>query len=257
MIFSTMGNAQGPPGPHPPGGPANNPFAILSQLMNPANAQRGDAVFSQEALDRVISQLMEQNAGSTAPPPASEAAIQSLPTRKVEDSMMGNDGKAECSICMDNVEIGQDVTVLPCNHWFHGDCVTAWLKEHDTCPHCRKGITKPPGEAQRSQSEQPPSNSRRPSHRRTSSVTLPASPGVEGSRRNPITFPESPGQLRAARQQYYDSRPGDHHRRQNSRTSSHNEGRRSENARTGSRSSSGSNAGGVGGWIRNHMPFSQ
>jgi E3 ubiquitin-protein ligase RNF115/126 len=252
-----MGNIQGPPGHNHPEGSANNPFAILSQLMNPANAQHGDAVFSQEALDRVISQLMEQNAGSTAPPPASEAAIRSLPTRKVEESMMGNDGKAECSICMDNVEIGQEVTVLPCNHWFHGDCVTAWLKEHDTCPHCRKGITKPPAEAQRSQSEQPPSNSRGPSHRRTSSVTLPTIPGVEGSRRNPIAVPESPRDIRSARQQYFESRPGEHHRGQNSRPSSHNEGRRNDNDRTGSRSSSGSNSGGVGGWIRNHMPSFQ
>jgi E3 ubiquitin-protein ligase RNF115/126 len=254
MIFSTMGNVQGPPGHTHAGGPINNPFAILSQLMNPANVQHGDAVFSQEALDRVITQLMEQNAGSTAPPPAPEAAIRSLPTRKVEESMMGSDGKAECSICMDNVEIGQEVTVLPCNHWFHRECVTAWLKEHDTCPHCRKGITQPPNEAQRSQSEQPPSNSRRPSHRRTSSITLSTSPGVEGSRRNPITVPESPRDIRGARQQYFESRPGDHDRRQNTRQPSHSEGQRNDDGRTGSRGSSGSNSGGVGGWIRNHLP---
>lgn len=54
--------------------------------------------------------------------------------------MMGSDGKAECSVCMDAVNIGDEVTVLPCNHWFHEDCVGAWLKEHDTCPHCRAGI---------------------------------------------------------------------------------------------------------------------
>lgn len=257
MILSTMGNVQGPPGQEHPGVPANHPFAILSQLLNPANAQHGDAVFSQEALDRVISQLMEQNAGSTAPPPASEAAIRSLATRKVEESMMGNDGKAECSICMDNVEIGQEVTVLPCNHWFHGECVTAWLKEHDTCPHCRKGITKPPGEAQRSQSEQPPSNNRRPSRRRTSSVTLPTNPEVEDSRRNQFTVSESPRDIRAARQHYFESRSIDHDRRQHNRPSSHDEGRRNGEGRTGSRSSSGSNNGGVGGWFRNHLPSFQ
>jgi len=254
MIFSTIRPAHVPPGHNHPGGPVTNPFAILSQLINPANAQQGDAVFSQEALDRVISQLMEQNAGSTAPPPASEAAIRSLPTQKVEESMMGSDGRAECSICMENVEIGQEVTVLPCKHWFHGDCVTAWLKEHDTCPHCRKGITRPPSEPHRSQSEQPPSNSRRSSHRRTSSVTLPTSPGVEGSRRSPADFQESPHDLRAARQQYFERRSDDYDRRQNSRPSSYSEGRRHDHGRTGSRGSSGSSSGGVGGWIRNHMP---
>ncbi len=254
MIFQTMGNPPGPPGHNHPGTPMpGNPFALLSQIMmNPANARDGDAVFSQEALDRVISQLMEQNAGSTAPPPAAEEAIRSLPTKKVEESMMGNDGKAECSICMDSVEIGEDVTALPCQHWFHGVCVTAWLKEHDTCPHCRKGISKPPGDAQRSQSEQP-SQSRRSIHRRSSSVNIPASPGVEGSRVNAITVPESPRDIRSARQHYFESTSGDpYDRRQNSRPSSHNESRRPENPRTGSRGSNGSN---IGGWIRNHMPF--
>lgn len=130
-------------GPHPgPGGPpAGIPFhSIFAQLLNPANAANGDAVYTEEALDRVISQFMEQANGSTAPGPASAEAIQRLPKKEVEKSMMGSDGKAECSVCMDSVEIGDEVTVLPCSHWFHGDCVGAWLKEHDTCPHCRQGI---------------------------------------------------------------------------------------------------------------------
>lgn len=254
MIFGAMGNVPGSPGNNQPGGQLNSPFSLLQHLLNPGNAQHGDAVFSQEALDRVISQLMEQNTGSTAPPPAAEAAIRSLPTRKVEASMMGNDGKAECSICMDNVEIDDEVTVLPCNHWFHGACVTAWLKEHDTCPHCRKGITQPPGDNQRSQSEQPSqSHSRRSSHRRSSSINIPASPVVEGSRRNPISVPESPRDIRSARQHYFET---NYDRRQNSRTSSHNEGRRPDTNRTSSRSSNGSNTG-VGGWFRNHMPSFQ
>jgi E3 ubiquitin-protein ligase RNF115/126 len=56
--------------------------------------------------------------------------------------MLGDEHKAECSICMDEVNIGEQVTELPCKHWFHHQCVSAWLLEHDTCPHCRKGITK-------------------------------------------------------------------------------------------------------------------
>ena len=37
-------------------------------------------------------------------------------------------------------DVGDTVTVLPCSHWFHHECIRAWLGEHDTCPHCRKGI---------------------------------------------------------------------------------------------------------------------
>jgi len=109
--------------------------------MNPANAQHGDAVFSNEAFDRVMSQLMEQHVSGTAPGPASAEAIHALPKLGVTRDMMGETGTAECSICMDNVAVSDQVTMLPCKHWFHPPCIEAWLNEHDTCPVCRAGIT--------------------------------------------------------------------------------------------------------------------
>lgn len=223
------------------GGPAGNPLALFSQLLNPANAAHGDAVFTQEALDRVISQLMEQNAGSNAPGPASEAAIQALPKRQLDKTMMGDDGKAECSICMDGVEIGNEVTVLPCNHWFHDTCVTAWLKEHDTCPHCRQGITATPGEETRGQL---PNRNRRPS-------STQWSPAVEGSRRNPFIVPESP--IRDARQRYYegDGRRSDSARSDGSRRES--DGRRRSTRSESHEGGSGSRGGGLAGWVRNRF----
>lgn len=59
--------------------------------------------------------------------------------------MMGDSGKAECTICIDDIKIGDEVTVLPCKHWFHGECVVLWLKEHNTCPICRTSIEKRQG----------------------------------------------------------------------------------------------------------------
>lgn len=118
-----------------------NPIAILSTLLN--LDRHGDAVYSQEELDRVISQLIDQNARGTAPPPAAPSAIQSLPKKKVDQDMLGSEGKAECSICMDPVELGTEVTELPCKHWFHYNCIEMWLSQHNTCPHCRRGINIP------------------------------------------------------------------------------------------------------------------
>ncbi|KAL8975522.1 MAG: hypothetical protein Q9197_000260 [Variospora fuerteventurae] len=161
VLFENIAQASDTNGPQhnnqantPRGGHVVTGFPGLHQLfasvLNPANAAQGDVVYSEEALDRIISQFMESQNGSSAPGPASAAAIEALPTKKVEKDMLGTDGKAECSICMDNVELDDEVTVLPCQHWFHGDCVGAWLKEHDTCPHCRQGIMPkdvPPEEA--------------------------------------------------------------------------------------------------------------
>lgn len=141
-IFGNMmggGNVRPPNGGHPPlDGPLSN---IFSLLFGGPNAVHGDAVYSQEALDRIITQLMEANPSSNAAPPASEAAIEKLQKKKLDREMMG-DGKAECTICIDDIQLGDEVTVLPCKHWFHGECVILWLKEHNTCPICRAPIEK-------------------------------------------------------------------------------------------------------------------
>jgi hypothetical protein len=63
-------------------------------------------------MDDVISQLMEQGQGSTAPPPASNDAMESLPKFKADKSL--ND--KECTVCKDGFNIGEDVTRLPCLH---------------------------------------------------------------------------------------------------------------------------------------------
>lgn len=210
------GNAAQDPFPNPFG--TASPFGnIFNMLFDPANARSGDAVFTQEAMDRIMSQMMDAQQSNGAPP-APQSLINSLPKKSLDKSMAGDDGKAECSICMDNVDLGTEVTVLPCNHWFHFECIESWLKEHDTCPHCRKPIT-PEDQRQRTQST-----------RRSSSVATPVPS-------------DSPSSVRAAREQYYNRRPDEE------RPSSE---RRPSRRSTGSQDGSG----GVGGWIRSRLPFS-
>ena len=122
--------------------PPTNPMAILwSTIMN--LERNGDMVYSQEEFDRIISQIMEQNSASSAPPPAPQNAIHDLPKKKVDEEMLKAEGTSECSICMDAVVPGTEVTVLPCKHWFHGTCIEIWLNQHNTCPQCRRPITDP------------------------------------------------------------------------------------------------------------------
>jgi E3 ubiquitin-protein ligase RNF115/126 len=243
-----------------------DPIAALRRLMDPANATHGDAVFSQEAFDRVITQLMEQNQAGNAPGPAPEAAIRSLPKKKVQKNMLDEKGKAECSICMDNVELGDQVTVLPCTHWFHETCITAWLKEHDTCPHCRKGISTPP-EANGGASRGSGQPSRPP--RRRSSVAMPGSwqQGSSGTSRNPVILDDTshgPRDIRAARERYYSQQMTDALERRDTqgRRSSRSTPSTSSNRRRHRSESNGSNSnnnangngsgssGGFSGWVR-------
>ncbi len=128
------GGAGGAPG-------AANPLrGILASIFNPENAIAGDAVYSQEALDRIISTLMDQHPTSNEPGPASPEAISNLPKKKLDEKMLGPELKGECSVCMDDVHVDDEVVVLPCTHWFHEACASAWLSEHNTCPICRTGI---------------------------------------------------------------------------------------------------------------------
>lgn len=68
--------------------------------------------------------------------------------RKEED---GNDSDecgglmtsfTECAICLCDFEPGDEITVLPCGHFFHlTGCVREWLSKHArTCPTCRADI---------------------------------------------------------------------------------------------------------------------
>ncbi|KAK3711555.1 hypothetical protein LTR37_009546 [Vermiconidia calcicola] len=184
------------------GGPGGmGPFGNLFQMFGPPGVA-GDAVYTQEALDRIMTQLMEQHQTGNAPGPATEAAISSLPKKVITKQDQGESGKAECSICMDEVELGGTVTVLPCTHWFHHECIKAWLSEHDTCPHCRQGIMPKEGDA--SNSNQPRAPSEAPLHdMRSPEYARPAVPGAypfpgqnprdgDGSAQNPFQVPNSP-----------------------------------------------------------------
>lgn len=189
-LFSNMPPAGGEDpggGPGQGGGQRGPPLGFaaglqefIATLLNPQAAVHGDAVYTQEALDRIITTLMEANPQSNAAPPATQAAIEKLPKRILDDQMVGPEGRAECTICIDDMFKGEEATVLPCKHWFHGECVTLWLKEHNTCPICRMPIEG--NNASGSNNNNQPSDSRQESS--TSSASTFASSPAPG--RNPF-----------------------------------------------------------------------
>ncbi|KAI8362645.1 hypothetical protein BD560DRAFT_404406 [Blakeslea trispora] len=97
-----------------------------------------DYVFSQTALDNIITQLMEQAGSASAPPPAPEQVIDSLPKRSLTDKEKTQE--IDCAVCKDNFEPTEQVIELPCLHIFHDDCIKPWLKLNGTCPVCRHSV---------------------------------------------------------------------------------------------------------------------
>ena len=43
----------------------------------------------------------------------------------------------ECTICLTEIEDGDQVGVLPCTHIYHVDCLKQWLKRKNACPLCQ------------------------------------------------------------------------------------------------------------------------
>lgn len=205
----------GPPSPgqHFQGAQQPMPFGNIFQLLGGGlhgvggpGGQFGDAVFGQEAFDRIMTQLMEQHQSGNAPGPAAEAAIKALPPKTLDAKDLGETGRGECSICMDEVLPGATVTELPCHHWFHGECIKAWLSEHDTCPHCRQGIMPKDGEGEgaRRPDQTPRHDTHSPEYQQAQAMPggfpfagAGRNPG-DGSRGNPFTVPDSPTMRRSS-----------------------------------------------------------
>jgi len=45
--------------------------------------------------------------------------------------------KQQCAICLEHFQEKQLVTMLRCTHFFHMECVTAWMHRATKCPLCR------------------------------------------------------------------------------------------------------------------------
>ena len=44
----------------------------------------------------------------------------------------------DCSICLSEVNVGDNLILLPCCHTFHKNCISQWLIKNNTCPICRE-----------------------------------------------------------------------------------------------------------------------
>lgn len=45
-----------------------------------------------------------------------------------------------CAICLSPFERGEDVKQLPCAHFYHPECIDAWLERDVTCPLCKQPV---------------------------------------------------------------------------------------------------------------------
>ena len=89
-------------------------------------------------LDNIISHIMLHDTNKYGNPPAAKKAVESLKKYKINEEKIKEFGfENSCAVCKDEFNIGEECLSMPCNHYFHGDCLIPWLNERNSCPVCR------------------------------------------------------------------------------------------------------------------------
>lgn len=99
--------------------------------------QRLSGAIAGSIMQDLLGGAFRMGGGDNWAPPASEEAIAKL-VRKPQHT----DG-SQCPVCLmefeECPECDQTLT-MPCGHVFHEQCLTKWLRSHNTCPVCRHTI---------------------------------------------------------------------------------------------------------------------
>lgn len=45
-----------------------------------------------------------------------------------------------CSVCYYHAKENEEMTILPCKHTFHSECIKEWLRKEKMCPMCKQEI---------------------------------------------------------------------------------------------------------------------
>eukprot|EP00494_Astrolonche_serrata_P032359 UN32628 len=110
---------------------------LINGLFNGDDDDMGPSVHVFQGLPSLFRLVRRQGAEEPSRPPAAKEVIDNLPEIKMTKSVL-KEGK-ECAVCQDPFKVAEKgVTQLPCKHYYHKECVTPWLKSHNTCPICRK-----------------------------------------------------------------------------------------------------------------------
>jgi len=68
---------------------------------------------------------------------ASTEQIDLLPTSVMTRETLSKEPMKSCPICLDDINEGDVLRIMPCMHKFHSKCLSKWLKIRAICPICK------------------------------------------------------------------------------------------------------------------------
>nr|GMD59053.1 probable E3 ubiquitin-protein ligase RHC2A [Ipomoea batatas] len=143
-----------------------------------------------------LTQIEANGLGRMEDPPASKAAIESMPTIEILNSHI--ETEPHCAVCKEPFELGNEAREMPCNHLYHSDCILPWLSLRNSCPVCRHQL---PTDAPNSTNSPSSNEQQQPSDDDTVGLTIWRLPGggfavgrFSGGRRElPVVYTEMDG----------------------------------------------------------------
>ncbi|KAF5742685.1 E3 ubiquitin-protein ligase RING1-like [Tripterygium wilfordii] len=87
-----------------------------------------------QLLDQLL-QIEMNGIGRCEHPPASKAAIESMPTIIIDQTHIAME--SHCAVCKEAFELESEAKEMPCTHIYHSDCILPWLSLRNSCPVCR------------------------------------------------------------------------------------------------------------------------
>jgi len=96
---------------------------LLSAITN--HLAFGDGSPFEDFLDQMFQQYQPHG-----PPPTSQNVLENLKETVVTNPVV-------CVICKEEMVTGSKGLKLPCQHFYHMECIKPWLNQHNTCPQCR------------------------------------------------------------------------------------------------------------------------
>ena len=114
----------------------NDAFEGINQLMDSFVSEGGRTTI----LD--LLNFLRQSGFSTSAPEqgVSEDARRAMTVRPYARAQ-GETENACCSVCLSQLENGEEAKYLPCKHVYHPECIDRWLERSKLCPVCKRDVT--------------------------------------------------------------------------------------------------------------------
>ena len=109
----------------------NNPLVqFVTDLIN--------SEYENDEIENILNYIFNNDNNRYGSPPASKNEILKLNKYTLTEEKLKNfGGENTCSVCKEDFSVGNKMMDLPCNHYFHEECLMPWLNQHDSCPICR------------------------------------------------------------------------------------------------------------------------